>query len=114
MATEVNRLSMGHVRVTTIDRYGNTRHYDFRPAREGVGLEPSGDGRKYTPVVLQAMWEDGLVVNWDPDDLTADERAQIDGFCDECGTEIRQVQVGHAEWENHCGGCGEVKETVSR
>lgn len=112
MATEIQHLAMGRVQVTTIDRYDNRRHYEFRRSRDGLGLEPTGDGRKYTPVVLQAMWNEGLVVNWDPDDLTADERAKIDGFCDDCGTAIRQQQVGPDEWENHCDGCGEVKETV--
>lgn len=112
MATEVHRLSMGRVQVTTIDRYDNRRHYEFRPEGPHGTLTPTGDGRKYTPVVLQAMWEEGLVVDWDPDELTADERAKLDGFCDDCGTAIRQQQVGPSTWENHCDGCGEVKETV--
>lgn len=111
MPVEVIHEAMGHVTVITIDKYENTREYKFKPASDGLGVEPYGDGRKYTPVVLQALWEDGIVVDWSPDDLTADERAEIDGFCDDCGTAITSQQVGRDEFKQWCPEC-ETKELV--
>lgn len=109
MATIIES-SAGFVRATTIDKYGNTNQYDFR-RRYGV-LTPYGDGRPYTATVLNALWEDGQAVDWSPSDLTASERKQLKGFCDDCGTGITHRQVGPDEWEDYCEHCDELKATV--
>jgi hypothetical protein len=107
MPTTVYHNSMGYKTVVTSDRYGNERIYRFRPDRDGVGVEPhpNDDGRDYTPVVLKALWNEGIPVDWSPDDFSADERAQLDGFCDDCGAAIREQQAGMNEFERWCPQC---------
>lgn len=114
MSAEVERLAMGRVVVVTRDRYENERVYEFKPAGNSFMVEPTGDGRKYTPVVLKALWDEGIVVDWDPDELTADERAQLNGFCDDCGTAIHSQQVARDKFRYWCPDCEEetVKQTV--
>lgn len=102
MPATVHHNSMGRKTVVTTDRHGNERVYKFRPVRDGVGVEAE-DG--YTPVVLQALWDEGIPVDWSPDDLTRTERAQLDGFCDDCGTAIQQNQIGPNEFDCYCPQC---------
>jgi len=102
MPATVHHNAMGRKTVVTTDRYGNERVYKFKPARDGVGVEPE-DG--YTPVVLKALWDEGIPVEWSPDDLSDSERAQLDGFCDDCGAAIREQQVGMNEFERWCPQC---------
>ena len=103
MAATVHHNSMGYKTVVTTDRYGKEHVYRFKPAREGVGIRPQ-DG--YTPVVLEALWGEGIPVEWDPDDLSASQRAQLDGFCDDCGAALTHEQVGPNEFDTYCDECG--------
>lgn len=100
MAVEVNHLAMGYITVTTVDKYDNTNTYEFR--KKGGVAQPK-DG--YTPVVLKALWQEGIPVDWDPDELTASQRAEIDGFCDDCGTPLRSKQVAADEYIEGCPEC---------
>ena len=102
MPATVHHNSMGRKTVVTTDKYGTERVYKFRPAREGVGVEPQ-DG--YTPVVLKALWDEGVPVEWSPDELTASQRAELNGFCDACGTAEANDQVGANEWVTYCPAC---------
>jgi len=102
MAATVHHNSMGRKTVVTQDKYGKERVYKFKPATEGVGVEPQ---ENYTPVVLKALWEEGIPVDWSPDDLTARQRAEIDGFCSDCGTAMTQQQVGPNEFDTWCDNC---------
>jgi len=115
MSATVHHNSMGYKVVVTSDRYGNERVYKFRPNRGGVGVEPdpNDDGRDYTPVVLQALWNEAVPVDWSPDDLTADERAELDGFCDECGEAIQEQQIGMDEFRRECPNHGEIETVVA-
>lgn len=111
MPTKVRRIGGGRVQVVTIDKYGSTRTYEFAMDR-GLAV-PVGSGRGYSPAALKALWEKGIPVEWSPEDLTRTERAKIDGFCDECGSELRQTRVatdaGDPEvWETKCENCDEV------
>lgn len=109
MSATVHHHAMGHKTVVTRDKYGVEHTYEFHPSKEGISVEPR-DG--YTPVVLKALWDEGVPVQWDPDDLSASERKQLDGFCDDCGTAINHRQVGPDEWEDYCESCDEVKSLV--
>lgn len=100
MATSVHNESMGRKTVVTRDKYGNERVYRFKVVR-GVA-RPIGDGRDYTPPVLKALWNDGVPVDWSPDELTPSELSEIDGFCDECGESLKHEQVGPTEFETYC------------
>ena len=102
MPAKVYHNSMGRKTVVTTDKHGNESIYKFRPVQEGIGVEPE-DG--YTPVVLKALWQEGIPVDWKPEDLTPSERAQLKGFCDDCGTAIRSRQVAPDEWEYWCPQC---------
>jgi len=100
MRAKVQFGSMGRITVTTIDKYGNTRNYRFN-ANSGAATPQDG----YTPVVLKALWDEGVPVDWSPDELTASQRAQIDGFCSECGSKLNHQQVGRDDYETWCGEC---------
>jgi hypothetical protein len=102
MPATVHHNSMGYKTVVTTDRYGTERTYRFKPPADGIAVQPQ-DG--YTPVVLQALWNEGIPVDWSPDDLTANERAQLDGFCNDCGSAIREVQVGPSDFNRYCPEC---------
>jgi len=106
---------MGRKTVVTTDKYGKERVYQFRPCREGVGVEPDPtyDGRDYTPVVLQALWDEGVPVDWSPDDLTASERAQLKGFCDDCGDALKSERIGPNEFRIECPTHGLLETTIS-
>jgi len=102
MPAKVYHNSMGRKTVVTTDKHGNESVYRFRPAKgEKIGVEPE-DG--YTPVVLKALWNEGIPVQWKPEDLTPSERAQLKGFCDDCGTAIQTKQVVDG-WEYRCPQC---------
>lgn len=102
MSATVHHNSMGYKTVVTRDKYGTERVYQFAPAKEGVGVRAQ-DG--YTPVVLKALWNESVPVDWSPDELTASQRAQIDGFCDDCGEAMTHQQVGPNEFKTWCGNC---------
>jgi len=104
MAATVHHESMGRKTVVTTDKYGTERVYRFRPA-DGLGVEPEGG---YTPVVLKALWDEGIPVDWSRDELTASQRAQLDGFCDDCGSAIQSQQVGPDEHARWCPECDET------
>ena len=91
---------MGRKTVVTADKYGRERVYHFGNDR-GVAVPKDG----YTPVVLKALWNEGIPVDWSPDDLTPSERAQLDTFCDDCGTAFRHDQIGRDEWDTYCPEC---------
>lgn len=62
---EVDKSGHGVV-VTSEDRYGRTRSYQFLPGEFGV-VRPTSDG--YTSGVLKALWNTGVVVDWSTEDI---------------------------------------------
>lgn len=93
---------MGRKTVVTTDKYGNQKTYNFKPNPNGIGVTPENG---YTPVVLKTLWNAGIPVNWSPNNLSPTERSEIDGFCDRCGTEIKQNQIAPREFNHYCPKC---------
>ena len=75
MATHIEHKWQGRIDVVTEDLYGNTRRYRFKRRNGGVA-EPQ-DG--YTLTVLEALWDEGVPVEWSHDDLSPQDREQVVG-----------------------------------
>lgn len=107
MPASVYDLAMGRKEVVTTDKYGNTRTYEFRRRRDGAVLEPVDD---YTLAALEALWDEGIPVEWDPSDLTAQERRELDSFCTICASALTHTQTGPRSFETRCEECGHTEE----
>lgn len=72
MPTKIHYGAMHRVYVTTIDKYDHSKTYEFK--NEGGVVKPK-DG--YTLTVLQALWDEGIPVDWSLDELHPNEREEF-------------------------------------